>query len=313
MSRIHDTLHYSIASNVNNNVTSVVDDNVKHVRISKYVQIKFIDDEAPVSDTPAVDSNIFSIAITNDSDVFADNQLLLDTCAGESVFRTSTLFYDIVPADIPMVVNGVNSRGEPMVIRERGTTNFGIVYHDPNCISNILSFANMVNNCYSVKCSSGSDFYRLQIKRGGCCYYFNRDVKYNIFICNLDTMVSKPKLMLVTTVTDKMKKYTVRQVKQAELAREYQRKLGYASPGQLIKLIGQGKLVNSNITAQDVVRSLDIWGPDLGTLERKTPSHQAQVEEEQPLLDNIQDRDQIMYIDIMFVNGNPFQSPSLSH
>ena len=51
-----------------------------------------------------------------------------------------------------------------------------------------------------------------------------------IYIYNLDTMVSKPKLMLVTTVTDKMKKYTVRQVKQADLAREYQRKLGYASP-----------------------------------------------------------------------------------
>ena len=99
-------------------------------------------------------------------------------------------------------------------------------------------------------------------------------------------MVSKPKLMLVTTVTDKMKKYTVRQVKQAELAREYQRKLG-----QLIKLIGQGKLFNSNITAQDVVRSLDIWGPDLGSLKGKTPSHQAQVEEEQPLLDNMQQRD----------------------
>ena len=73
-----------------------------------------------------------------------------------------------------------------------------------------------------------------------------------------------------------------------------------------MKLIGQDKLVNSDITAQNVVRSLDIWGPDLGTLKGKTPSHQAQVEEEQPLLDNIQDRDQIMYIDIMFVNGNPF-------
>ena len=59
------------------------------------------------------------------------------------------------------------------------------------------------------------------------------EMKSITYICNLDTMVSKPKLMLVITVTDKMKKYTVRQVKQAELAKEYQRKLG-----QLIKLIG---------------------------------------------------------------------------
>ena len=36
------------------------------------------------------------------------------------------------------------------------------------------------------------------------------------------------------------------------------------------------------------------------------PSHQAQVEEEQPLTDNIQQRDQIIYTDIMLVNGNPF-------
>ena len=110
VSRIHDSLHDFIASDVNNDVTSVVDKTVKHVQISKYVQIKFLDDEAPVPEIPAVDSNIFSIDITNDSDVFADDQLLLDTCAGESVFRTATLFYDIVPADTLMVVNGVNRR-----------------------------------------------------------------------------------------------------------------------------------------------------------------------------------------------------------
>ena len=158
--------------------------------------------------------------------------MLLDTCAGGSVFRTATLFYDKVPADTHMVVNGVDSRGEQLVISEGGTTDSGLVYYDHNCIANILSFANMVNNCYSMKYSSGSDFCSLQIKRGGCCYYFNRDEKYDKYICNLETMVSKPKSMLVTTVNDKMKKYTVRQVKQAELAREYQRKLGYASPGQ---------------------------------------------------------------------------------
>ena len=154
---------------MNNNVTSVVDKNVKHVRISNIVQIKFIDDRESVMDPIAVDSNVFSIDITDNPDAFGDDQLLLDTCAGESVFRTSTLFYDIVHAPTPMVVNGVNSRGEPMVITERGTTDFGLVYYDPNCIANILSFANMVNNCHSVKYISKGDFYSLQIIKGGCC------------------------------------------------------------------------------------------------------------------------------------------------
>ena len=105
---------------MNNNVTSVVDNNIKHVRISKYVQIKFIDDEVSEFETPVLDSNIFSIDFTNDSNVFADNQLLLDTCAGESAFRTAALFYDIVPADTPMVFNGVSSRGEPKRTRDNG-------------------------------------------------------------------------------------------------------------------------------------------------------------------------------------------------
>ena len=251
-------------------------------------------------------SVIFSIDFTELDNSFPDNHILLDTCAGESVFRTDNLFYDIITSRVPLLVSGVNSRGEPLVITECGNTDFGIVYYDPNCIANILSFGNMVNNSFSVSYNSKRDFYSLQMVEGECCYYFHRDKKHNIYMCNLNTMVSRPKLMLVTTVEDKMKKYTVRQIKQAELAREYQRKLGYSSPGQLIKLIGQGKLVKGDVTSQDVLRALDIWGPDLGNLKGKTTSHQAQIEEEQPVSDNLQDKNQIMYIDIMFVNGNPF-------
>ena len=104
--------------------------------------------------------------------------MLLDTCAGESVFRSDILFYDITHAHTPMIINGVNSMGEPMIVTQCGNTDFGIVYYDPNCIANILSFANMVNNCYAVTYNSKYDFYTLQVYRGGCCYYFNRDVKY---------------------------------------------------------------------------------------------------------------------------------------
>jgi hypothetical protein len=94
-------------------------------------------------------------------------------------------------------------------------------------------------------------------------------------------MVTTNKTLLVTTVSDKKKKYSARQIKQADLAREYQRKLGYASSGQLIKMIGQGKLNNGKISAQDVVRALDIYGPDLGSLKGKTTSQRPQSEEEQ--------------------------------
>jgi hypothetical protein len=97
-------------------------------------------------------------------------------------------------------------------------------------------------------------------------------------------MVTTNKTLLVTTDSDKKKKCSARQIKQADLAREYQRKLGYASPGQLIKMIGQGKLNNGKISAQDVVRALDIYGPDLGSLKGKTISHRPQLEEEPEII-----------------------------
>ena len=107
---------------------------------------------------------------------------------------------------------------------------------------------------------------------------------------------------MVMTVKDKRKLYTARQVKSAELAREYRRKLGYASPGQLIELIGQRKLDKSDITAQDVVRALDIFGLDLGSFKGKITSHKAKLEEEMPDVDR-QFLNQSMYIDLMFVNS----------
>ena len=72
--------------------------------------------------------------------------------------------------------------------------------------------------------------------------------------------------LLVTTVEEKKKKYTVREVRDASLARDYQRRLGYASAAQTIKLISQGNLTNSKVTARDV----HIWGPDIGSPKGKT-------------------------------------------
>jgi hypothetical protein len=192
------------------------------------------------------------------------------------------------------------------VITECGEADFGFAYYDPKCITNILSFGNIVNSCESVVYNSRHDCYVVQVKPGGKCYRFSRDHDSNIYLYDIDTMISEPSLAMVVTVSDKMKKYSKRQVKQAELAGEYQRKLGYASPGQLLKMIGQGQLTQSGITAQEVVRSIDIWGPDLGSLKGKTTSHKAQLEEEIPTLKTKQFESQTMYVDLMFMNGLPF-------
>ena len=236
---------------------------------------------------------------------FSNRHILLDTCAGESVYKDRKLFHELVPAPKTMIINGVNPKGKPLIATYWGSTDFGMVYYNSECIANILSFGNVVNTCESVEYNNIKDCYIVLTSKNGYCYTFFRDAYSNIYFCDLDTMVTTNKTLLVTTVNDKKKKYSARQIKQADLAREYQRKLGYASPGQLIKMIGQGKLNNGKISAQDVVRALDIYGPDLGSLKGKTTSHRPQLEEE-PEIINQQFESQTMYLDLMFVNGEPF-------
>jgi hypothetical protein len=239
---------------------------------------------------------------------FTDRHILLDTCAGESVFKNKKLIFEIARAPKTMIISGVNPKGKPLIATHWGSTDFGMVYYNADCIANILSFGNVVNTCYSVTYNTNNDCYIVQASETGYCYTFSRDDS-NIYFCDLDTMVTNHitnhSTLLVTTVSDKKKNYTKRQIKSADLARDYQRKLGYASPGQLIKMIGQGKLNNGKISAQDVVRALDIYGPDLGSLKGKTTSHKAQLEEEVPLITQ-QFESQTMYLDLMFVNKEPF-------
>ena len=136
------------------------------------------------------DPVIFSTNVYTHSEVFSERQVLLDTCAAESVFRNRKLFYSIVPSTTPMIINGVNPEGEPLIITECGETDFGIVYFDSNCVANILSFGNIVNTSESVSYDSTQDCYKVRISQLGPVCKFIHDQSTNIYLCDLDRNVS---------------------------------------------------------------------------------------------------------------------------
>ena len=133
---------------------------------------------------------IFSANVYTHSSTFTDRQVLLDTCAAESVFCSGDLFYSIMPSATPMIINGVNPQGEPLIITECGETDFGTVYYDRTCIANISSFGNIVSSSESVSYDSDQDYYKVRMIKSGPVYRFVHDQSTNIYLCDLDRNVS---------------------------------------------------------------------------------------------------------------------------
>ena len=72
---------------------------------------------ASIDDSPLSDSNGYS-----------SRYILLDTGAGQSVFKDENLFYSLSKSD-SLLIDGVNSHSAPFVITEYGRTDFGTVYY----------------------------------------------------------------------------------------------------------------------------------------------------------------------------------------
>ena len=273
-------------------------------------------DESQISKLkPSVNSIIDKYTIT---DVFSTgpeyglNCICLDSCAGESIFRSKQLFTHITYAEYPLIVRGVSSDSSPMTVTQEGNTIFGTIYYSSKCVANVLSLGSTIDNSYKVRYLDKRDQFLVQVTEGGNTYIFNRSVSTNTYVCDLDTdiadsryILARDRVILVSTVAENKKKYSHREIKAAAVARTYQNNLGPCSEGELIKLITRGKLDNNRVVAQDVLRALDIWGPSLSNTKGKTVSHKAELQEEISIINNIK-ADQTMFVDLMFVNGGAY-------
>ena len=242
-----------------------------------------------------------------------DKAILLDTCAEVSVFKDQVYFYHIEESNESLIIEGVEG-GSGVHVSLIGETDFGVLYHSNRIIANILSFGDCVDKLYSVRYDSSLDEFKVQPVKDGPIFLFRRfPGKANIYIYDPDA-----KFMAVATVKDNMAKYTKREVKRAELARKYLKNL-VNTAGTLIKMLNKNKIRNMPIGVLDVARSIDIWGKDLANLKGKTTRDKAQVyqREHNKIARSLIPEKQILYIDIMFFNREPFlltkTSPPLNY
>ena len=79
-----------------------------------------IDDMIDVySDSVSDDKIVLHSDIYEDSNSYGVISIYLDSCAGESIFK---LFRNFRQSDVPVIVRGVNSDSNPMIVTEEGET-----------------------------------------------------------------------------------------------------------------------------------------------------------------------------------------------
>jgi len=228
--------------------------------------------------------------------------LILDNGAEVSIFRDKNLFFNLSEVD-PICVDGVDGGSEGIYTSTAGDTRLGKAYFSPRVMGNILSFGDCVDFFHKVSYDEASDSFELQAKRGGRLYVFRRAPGSKLYTCD----ISQSKRVIVETVRENMAKYSKREVARAREAKEYQRRMGIVTAGELIKLLAAGKIRNSDISVQDVVRSVDIWGKDLANLKGKTTAKKApilQLDSNDAEIRGLIQRDQVMLVDIMYVNSS---------
>ena len=112
--------------------------------------------------------------------------------------------------------------------------------------------------------------------------------------------------LIYDTVEGRKQQFTKAQVRRAELAVQMLRKLADPSPESLCKMLNSGAILNCPITAKDVRRAMNLFGPTLESIRGKTKRQQSPVAPDREISDRpLLAVDMEIFMDIMFIDGMP--------
>ena len=277
------------------------DDLVADVRLCERDEQIDVDDELVCAVITGVYDDIpkctFSAEVLESatSGVFLENEVILDTAAGLSLYRDVSLLKSLRDAET-CIFHGMDSEGEPLRSAVKGTGEFGEAYVHTHAVGNIQSFAVLVDAADEVHYNDDED--KFYVTTNGVTRVFVRREN------NMYTWRPTDVVLSVATVADNMLRYTKAEVEAAWRARELQRKKRYQSAA--------GKIRNCSVTGVDVARSVAIWGKDLGSLRGKTtvrkekPVHPDELARSGSMPPRPVRRDNVLQIDLMFVNDRPY-------
>jgi hypothetical protein len=232
-----------------------------------------------------------------------DTDILLDTQANVSVFRNADFLRDMRETENPISISGF-VKGQSQRASVIGSF-FGVepVYYTPHGAANILSFNQIEKGNHQIDWVRDSHF---QIVLEGTnipiCFRVHRT---GLYVADGAQLLQQA-VAMIATVTEREQMFPPDQVRRAREARSLQGRLGHPSAEALIRTLNQGALINSPVTAADVLRAQQIYGPSEAILQgsaRKAKQTPMTVTEYAPKPLN---PEQILIADIMYVEGEAY-------
>jgi hypothetical protein len=202
-------------------------------------------------------------------------------------------------ADQSCQISGISSQDTLILATEIGDYySFKGINACPDATANVLSFSETRKYCSNDYNKDKDQF--VSTPPGDKTYTFTcKDGLYVHKIPIINRSVN------VTSVSQNIQEYSVREQTNAKRAKDLSKYMGYPSPQSLIDMINQGAIVNCPVTAKDVARANNIFGPDLASVRGKTRKGKIKVPPVEFLPREISS-DLVLNTDIMFVNSNAF-------
>jgi hypothetical protein len=189
------------------------------------------------------------------------------------VFNNRHLLSDILtsPQTLPVHTNG----GTHLSTEMGHVKNFGHVWFNPDSLANILSMAEVHKVCRITMDTSVEPAMSVP-RRDGSIMKFN---KYKSGLYYFDTAAPKTPnsttfdvntYLFLNTVEQNKQAYTQREIEGADRARELYKKIGRPSKKEFTDILQNNLIQNCPVTPDDAKEALQIYGPDVATLQGKT-------------------------------------------
>ena len=260
-----------------------------------------------------VEKKINEIYITNHNDntqykkyinenVINDDYILLDTCASISIVRNADLLTNIKKTNKLYIIYGIN--GDTIEVNHEGELkHFGKVLFSKDAIANILALSRIEKDkTMKIKYKQGIGFQFTTIN--DFTYNFNL-IDHGKYACNFKKEIELEQIYL-STIAENESAYSKREINNAKIARQLQKRLGYPTTESMVRMIRSATIKDIPITEQDVIRADIIYGKDISAIKgRMTKSKAKHVEYEQTNLQT-SNMNQTLHADIMFVEGKPY-------